>query len=1029
MKKYRVGGFIAAILTCVWIFSIINLNDTIYLNEIKRWANEEEQWKKGLQKGEVLTQTYKNIDRKINKLVFSFERLTDDPEAEISVTILNSKKEIVSCWSPKIDSFDSEKLIMPFFLTDEEKELLKEGEEYHVQIVVLNGSEDVPLIGVSGFVVSNLSETMKWTGTLQIGDSIISGSVLNAEIYSEGYNTDLISDIFMSFVLLILLIILVFVCNIYINKHSSLVKALMRNIYTVIYANRFKILIISAFAVFIFVTFIYHILFDIIILSFIFLASLGYGMLFLQKLKRDHYYTFISMAVGFCVIGVAVYYILTAGIGCKEVYAFLLALPIFLSRKALMREGKCIYYKMKNYDCKIFLVICFIILLFYLALGSAPIDSYDALVKHLPISIYAVENGAWYSNIIEDIVAYSESTMLPYGYSTILVSFGCYKALCLLNVFLFFIEFAMLTRWAGDTFGKLSVGSRGLWLLVYFLNPYMMNLSTKFMADIIAMYITLALLLCIGKLTSKNLLRKIPVIAFLAGCIVFTKLTILPAVLFIGIIVLVLMGNLILKRKRFGKAKKTMGILSSRIAVSIPLFLLPFIFSFIKNWYMIGNPFSITAYNQVFKSPYFSRLPFSRPFQDSGIADGLISFWNIVFHTNDMVESADGSMGVFLLLFFLIPLAVLAGKNIKLFVWALVMFFMLQVGGIVSGNLRYNLFPTICMEILIVISIQILCLKIKGKLKIGIYMIICIITVAWNVMYIHDNFSLGTSLTPSKEITKSANKEILERIPKDSRVFSFTDDLKGEFRGFYFAATYRNDYVLADIYNGEKTLEDMLLGFDYALYKKNVKPYNYIHYNLAVDYLKYKDSDIWHKEYETNNYILYKINQDKKKQIIFESSESCILDEDERMDITVTSGFDKYQVRIGVRQETNDFEYEKVGGYSIETGLPNEKRKDVGEQIQKLEKDIQEVCVEILWRNEAGELVQYERVINCVFTGENGMNTGWLARPKDAVEVDFNILNINDFDLAITDVVVEGMDNDSLLDKHIVDYYNREALK
>lgn len=979
MKRYFVIGVITFIILLVGGAKIYEVKDQLYRDNIKQYSQSGDFSLLELQAGEKLVQPFEDTYSQMNKIAVYLQHTKSGDGASVDVSILDDNGNVITSWDRLSLSDDIEEVPFVFFLTDEEKKMFEKGKTYYVAILPKAGTDGQYTISVPVYRADADSKISEWAGVMEIDGNRYENCIIKMETEGEGYDTKIINKIVTILLITLSLIFSEFLLF-FIGKRLYPYKKYAGYIFFII----FYALILYR----------YKILMDVLALFLLFLASVSYGMLILHKWKRMKHYLYICGGTGFCVIGVIIYYLLAMGIGSKGLYFLVLIFPILKMRRELLEEVRGGYEKVREMDKK-YLACLLIIFGLFLALGSAPIDSFDARAKHLPVTIYAAENGIWYDNIIEDIVAYSESTLLPYTYTTVLFSFGCHKALILLNVFLFFLLYGMSVSWVRSIYGGRGRGASWLWLVVYFTTPYMANLSIKFMVDFTALYIVMTLMLCIGDLNERGILRKLPVLAFLAGCTIFTKLTILPATLIMGVIVIGLISKLVWEEKHLGKG--FFVVLAKRVALSVSMFFIPFIYSFARNWYMTGNPFSMTAYNHVFKSPYLGSDVFNRPYNNSGIADGIKSFWNIVFHTSNMVEAADGAMGYFLLLFILIPIVAVAYKKYKIFIWFLIMFAMLHVGGWISGNLRYNLFPIICVEALIITSVEILCLKLGKNVSRIIFVAAALTVLISNTMYISEYYNWKNQLEPNYEISKGSNKAILERVPQGSRVFAFNDELKGEFRGFYFGTSYRNGYIMNKIYAGEKSLEDFLRGFDYALFKK----WSPLETNnvLLNEYLKLKNSDVWEVAFEDKDYILYEIKKDMSKELVYGDEQSRWLEAKEIANVLIDSEYDEYRVCLKLMEDEN---------------------------TSKIATD---AAIEVTWRDEEDNLISYDKIINKVYNEEGEFDSGWLIKPDDAVRVTINLINTNDFKIEVGGVQVEGILHNNYLDESIKAYYNRTALK
>lgn len=146
-----------------------------------------------------------------------------------------------------------------------------------------------------------------------------------------------------------------------------------------------------------------------------------------------------QLGIGLSVISVILYYIFILGIGFISIIALIITAPIIMNKKAILgMKGRFESYKNIKllYDWKLGIGILFF--MFFCMYASAPIEQYDALSKHLPITLYAARTGQYYINLIESGV-YCESMVAQYGFSAAFLVLGAKKALALFNVVLMFL--------------------------------------------------------------------------------------------------------------------------------------------------------------------------------------------------------------------------------------------------------------------------------------------------------------------------------------------------------------------------------------------------------------------------------------------------------------------------------------------------------------------------------------------------------------------------------------------------------------
>lgn len=943
-----------------------------------------------LREGDNVEQHYNFYGKELDKIILYFQKLDNQAAGSLFVKILDRERNVLSEWNPSIEEFEDKLFMMVFF--NEEGVLDNNSKEYWIEITVnyVECKDALALLTVTEDKENSEFEELMYNGAPQ------SGKIMYMETEGIYQNYGILIRSLILFGAASAIIILLFV--LWKLKISQKVSA-----------YRGDIILGVVLAVTVIESLIYNCSMDILFLISLFFSALIVGREVMLRIGVDD--ITVWCGVGLCIIGVFVCYVISLGFGAKWIYALIITVPILFRYKDSISVAKKTLKRVRRFSQSHFIYMLFlgIIFSFYLALGSRPIGMTDSLKKHLPISIYAAETGTWFDNIIENIVAFSESTMLHYSYTTMMVSFDCYKALTLFNVFLLFILFAMYYK-----FAKRIYNNTNKWLLMFsfFSVPYIMNISTIFTVDIFPIYIVFTFVLLVQDMEYGSIVKKIPVLAFLTGCAVYTKLTILSCMLVLCVITFVLFTIAIYKYKQSGILFVEKYNICKSLLGSVTVFVLPFIFSFAKNLYMTGNPFSITAYNHIFKSPYFGADEFSRPFTNNGFGVSLRSFWDMAFHTDRFAETYVGAMGYIWLFVFLIPIALFFYRNKKFVVWLIASFSMLQIAGIVVGNMRYVIAALLLVGCLIVISISIISQKVSQQFgrKLLLYGTSLVILIP-NIYNLITHINWSNELKPRNEITICENVEVLRWIPENSKVIAFNDDLKGDFKGFYYPVCWHNEYTLSKIINNEIDSNDFIEGFDYAILKKT-KEFANEYEAWGIRWCnKALESGTLTVERQTPSYILFKVNARQQVNEIFHEKNLELVHGDEL--VCETSNIKSLRI---ISTIFRDNEFDEI----------NDKKKN---NVNELNDNLRAVVIEIVGYDERNNLVDYKKLTQQLFWQNTEVDTGWIEVSEQVDRIRVRIINENKENIQIQDCEVQGMAYDSVLEKWTEEYYKRSVLK
>lgn len=587
----------------------------------------------------------------------------------------------------------------------------------------------------------------------------------------------------------------------------------------------------------------YNILYDILIIFTLFADSYAVGSIL--KIEGSLFEKMIiRTAAGMGIIGIVIYYILLIGVGNKSVYVallvifFIISMPFMAGNRQEISET---LYMIRDKIMNQSFLVCILVLVLagYLICGSAPISYYDTLTKHLPITIYAAENGGWYVNVTESIV-YGEPMVLQYTYSTLFYTLGTYKALVLFNVVLYFAVYVILCYFIRKIYPKSSMKLLAVILLT---TPLFFEFATIFYLEILPIYFLFSAFVGMGKLEAKKIWNNIEIVAFLCGCAVFVKLT---PIFTIAVMVTVLVLYCIRYALKFKVIKRAIW----KFIRCVLLGMAPSLTSLIYIWYKTGNPF-FPNYNGIFKSPYYAAVNFSDPFTNK-LTFSINSLFDIVFRTTQNIEMYSGGLGIFLLFIFVVPIGIVvlilkkeAKKYFDYVVWLLITIVAYIANTFATYNLRYYYAVWVLFACIITIGISI-CLSIiplKSFNYIALFSVAGIILFP-NLYYIKMHDNIPGKLVKDERIVDNDFCEVFDNIPQGKKVLSFTNrnQFKGQYHGYYASTTWHNA-TLNRINEGKYTWQNYLTSFDYILIDKTADIVNGIEPEVAEmlpDYLGQK---------------------------------------------------------------------------------------------------------------------------------------------------------------------------------------------
>lgn len=621
---------------------------------------------------------------------------------------------------------------------------------------------------------------------------------------------------------------------------------------------------------------IYNILWDLFIIFLLLYSGFSIGKKF-KIFGGEIQKKFIGMAIGLGVLGLSSFLILVIGWGNRGVFFLLISIPILLDFIEIWKSGKrtlfsSIYRFIQIGFVKEILYILSIMFIFGMICAAAPIDTYDAGTKHLPLILQAARDGKWYTNIIESVV-FGESMLLQHALSVIFIELGAPKALTLFPLVVHFLIGLTLCELGRQIYKKTNLF---LLLCLYLTTPMFFERSIILSIDMLSIYFWLTAIISVISLNGKKAFDNLAFISFLCGCSMFSKLTTSYFILVTGIIVVFL-------TLQYGVREKKVVQLVKKYALSAVLLIVPVAVPAGYLWYKVGSPF-FPLYNGIFKSPYYPPSNFVDPYVVWGKKLGVDfdTLLQLVFHTSNNTEIADGALGIYLLFAFLIPIGMLLLRNKRMYVWSIAPLVMFQVACLFSYNTRYTIGALVLFLVIIVISISVIGEWICNK-YVFLYGLICIaLLLIPNIVFINHNMNISDRMKVDGRIEKYLNANILQEIPPGKRIFSLNDVSKGVYDGEYFNNNWYTTFMHSKIEQGVITFDSYINCFDYILYCKELEisavsptPIE----NLEVSYDQKiqqllesadKEGSLLKKYTEDDSYVIYAVQHENANQILLE---------------------------------------------------------------------------------------------------------------------------------------------------------------
>jgi hypothetical protein len=571
----------------------------------------------------------------------------------------------------------------------------------------------------------------------------------------------------------------------------------------------------------------YNIVFDILLITFLFSTAFALGSFFDVK-GRLHAMDkiLVQLCVGCGISGFIIWLTTFHNLNYKSLFLTLsfaaLALRYRQLRKAAQYCQKVVLITHKRN--KLFFPILLTFVFFYIMNASYPILRSDASVKHLAIPFNILNKTNWDYNVIEGEY-FGDYALLSHMYSLYLLALGGTKALQLFVAAISFMSLLMLLR------VSIRINTTNLYVnaisLLYLTTPVVFMFSNNLFVDIFPLFFFLAILLLVTDFRSDIISQNIFAIAFLMGSAIFAKQSAMyflaPTLLFIACSTLLTAfkkGTLLPDKAFFMK-----------VIGSIFLFLLPFVPSMLVIWHKTGNPF-FPYFNATFGSVYFEKLNFvDQRWEEYPLGLNLRSFLSMIFHSGRHWEWADRGIGYFLLLLPVVPIMLFVKRNktaISLFVFTVLSYWVSTFG---SSNLRYKmgmiaLSIPLCSLVIVTFSRLVRHAKVRAILFYGAVAAL----IAPHVYYIVTPQWLTFSprmLTANQDLTLVENEAILSAINrKGIRVLSNNDQARGAFRGEFYNMSWYNTFLMNKVVSHEIPPVEFMKAFDYYLIRKEA-PYYY----------------------------------------------------------------------------------------------------------------------------------------------------------------------------------------------------------
>jgi hypothetical protein len=599
----------------------------------------------------------------------------------------------------------------------------------------------------------------------------------------------------------------------------------------------------------------YNILFDVLLVSLLLLTSFSIGSLFSVGIKPiDRFIVHTILGLG--ILGFVFWITSLFNIHSRSIFVIISLVPIGIRYKYIYISFKKVIRTVGFFvtHSKVNLSLISMAFMFFILVASYPIWQYDALAKHIAVPFKMLTQNHWDYNIIE-YVGYGDYSTVLHCYYLYLMALGGTKALAIFNTFVsFFILFILLRL---SRFIKKSHFITTSLILMYTSTPLVYILSTVLYVDILPSLFILTAILILANKGHSNTFKNIYIASFLMGTAIFGKqiaiFSVIPICLFIIFKIY----------SHYRHHVINFIFLIKAFCISSILFFIPFLPSMLIVWYKIGNPM-FPYMNGIFNSKYFTLGEFVEPFHDNPLGFNLHSLLSMVFHTSRNMELADGGLGYFLLLMFLVPLPIIFVRHKMYLIITFITVLSYTLTSLMTANIRYFIVTIILSMVVCVFNLDLVANKIKNKYAYRIFIsTVFLLIFVPNVLFTFNPTNYWgfkpAMLHPNNNFTINPNESILRPINnKNVRVLSNNDVFRGTFLGEFYSLTWYNDYLINKVRNGQITPAQFISAFDYYLLDTQ-RSENYSEYfSLTIPeinrILTLVDKTSTHSLYKVNNF-------------------------------------------------------------------------------------------------------------------------------------------------------------------------------
>lgn len=603
---------------------------------------------------------------------------------------------------------------------------------------------------------------------------------------------------------------------------------------------------------------------DVALVLFLFLTSLALGTI--VPVRGDVKFAervLLQLSCGLGIVGFAVWASTFHNVGYRPLFV-VFSLSVIAMRyrpvgKTLKDIGRALLSESKENG--FLFTILLLSLMFYVVKASYPIIQYDALTKHISIPIKILHSSNWDYNVIESVY-YGDYAILSHMYFLYLMALGGTKALALFNMVISFFILFILLRLAIKIHADSIIFVNSV-SLVYLSTPIFYALSTIIYIDLLPVFFIFSTLLLLKYLDNEMIFKNMYLISFLLGCAFFAK----QHALYLGFpialaLLYVFVRNYVLNYAGFVR-------LMGRALMLIFLFLLPFLPALLVVWHKTGNPV-FPFMNAIFNSNYYSHVNFADPFQDHPLGLSVASILSMVFHTNKNMEFLPGGLGFYLLLLFLLPVALFIKRQRFYIMLAILCLFSYYLSTIFTSNIRYMLGSLIlAVPVSLSASFYVNSAVKNTKWRNALFSAFIILLLIPNMVFIfasHYWTFEKEMLYPNESLTKNDNESVLSLIKgKKVRVLSNNDVFRGTFKGEFYTISWLNDLFVRELNNKDITPQQFLQSFDYYLIAKKMPQTTYV----PKEFFSLNNPDIMNMltlVKESDSHLLYKVQ--KKGELV-----------------------------------------------------------------------------------------------------------------------------------------------------------------